>query len=279
MTEEKKSDAENFELGNLVSVPFGNSYLQGTVKSIEAEHLLIENYAAGKVKVPKNDLVYKFFPGQKFDIRELNLIDENSDKKLTTKQKLDGILSKTEVKTFDNLVKNHPKQVGQLLAGKLTSKLYNGSSLVQKEGEDFKTKLDWSAKFQLFRGKDKNLKLDVKFKKENINLKIYGKDLTPDEQKAVLKEGKTITLDRTSKAKKDYKVFAKFDKDLNTIVTSPYSKRVAERIAKSVAKKEDLSPKTKQAPAKSAAASTKQAPAKSATVKKAPAKKTTGKKL
>lgn len=250
MKKEQKSEADNIEIGNLVSVPFGNTYLQGTVKDVNKDHLTIENYAAGQVKVPNNDLVYKFFPGQRFDIRELNLVDENSPDKLSTKEKLDTFLGKTQYKNFENLLKNHPKQVGQLLAGKLTSEVYKGSSLVQKPGEEVKTIVDWAAKFQLYRGSDKNLKLDLKFRSAKLDLKVYGKDLTKDETTAVLKEVKTITLDRTNKAGKDYKVFAKMDKDLNRIITSPYSKRVAERISKSVDKKEDLAPKAKQAVSK-----------------------------
>ena len=58
--------------------------------------------------------------------------------------------------------------------------------------------------------------------------------MTKDEADKLVKEGKTLTLDRTTKDGKDYKVFAKFDKDLNRVVTSPYSKKIAERMAKSV---------------------------------------------
>ena len=212
---------------------FGSSYLQGTVKDVEKDHLTIENYASGLVKIPNNSFVYKFFPGQKFDLRELNLIDENSKEGMSTKQKLDSFLSKTRSKNFDTLLKNNPKQIGQLLAGRLTSEMFKGSSLVQRPNEDTKTIVNWEAKFQLYRGQDKNLKLDIKFKSQNLDLKVYGKELTKDEADKLVKEGKTLTLDRTTKDGKDYKVFAKFDKDLNRVVTSPYSKKIAERMAKS----------------------------------------------
>jgi hypothetical protein len=259
----QKTESSNvLEIGNLVSVPFGSSYLQGTVKSIDDNHLTIENYASGIVKVPNNDLVYKFFPGQKFDIRELNVIDENSKDKLSVKDKLNVFLGKTQYKSFDNLLKNHPKQVGQLLAGKMTSEVYNGASLIQKSGENFKTMVNWSAKFQLVRGKDRNLKLQNQFKSQKFNLKeqVYGKPLSKDEIEATVKQGKTVTIDRVSNEGKPFKRFAKFDKDLNRIVTTPYSKKIAERITNSQAK------------------SSKQTQTKSKTITKKPAaKKQTGK--
>ena len=168
MKQEQKSTADTIEKGNLVSVPFGSSYLQGTVKDVEKDHLTPVNYASGLVKIPNNSFVYKFFPGQKIDLRELNLIDENSKEGMSTKQKLDSFLSKTQYKNFDTLLKNNPKQIGQLLAGRLTSEMFKGSSLVQRPNEDTKTIVNWEAKFQLYRGQDKNLKLDIKFKSQNL---------------------------------------------------------------------------------------------------------------
>lgn len=230
---------QKIEKGDLISVPVGNTYLQGTVDSINEENVILENYANGKVKIPNNDLIYKFFPGQKFDLREFNSIDNSSEQGLSIKDKLDAFLSKTEIGSFNSLVKNHPKQVAQLLAGKLTSNLYNGVSLIQNQKEETKELKPWSAKFQLYRAADKSLKLDVKFQHEKLNVKIYGKELAP-EQIALMKEKKqTIVLDLKNKQDQPFKVFAKYDKDLNRFITSPYNKKIEERMKASYSKKED----------------------------------------
>ncbi len=239
---EKKAGNERNEIGkdDLVSVPFGGRYLQGIVKDIQKDHLIIENYGEGKVKIPNNKLVYKFFPGQKFDLRELNIVDQNSKDKLSLKDRLDSFLSKTEQKGFDALMKNNPKQVGQLLAGKLTSEVYKGSSMVQKPDENFKTMVNWAAKFQLYRAKDQNLKLDIKFQQEKLKLDVYGKDVTNTQLEEMKDKGQTVTLERTTNNGKDFKVFASFDKDLNRIVTRPYSEKIEERIKLSQAKNNKL---------------------------------------
>lgn len=251
---EQKTNKENNEIraNDLVSVPFGGSYLQGMVQDVQKDFLIIENYTQGKVKIPNNDLVYKFFPGQKFDLREFNIVDQNSEAKISLREKLDSFLSKTEHKGFDALMKNNPKQIGQLLAGRLTSEVYQGSSLVQKEGEEHKSMVNWAAKFQLIRGKDRNLKLDIKFQEEVLKLDVYGKEVTEDQRKELIDKGHTVTLDRTRNDGKDFKVFASFDKDLNRIVTRPYSEKIEERIKASQVKTNTLEKTKKTGPKKTA---------------------------
>lgn len=235
----QENNEKKIKEGDLVSVPFGNKFLQGTVESINKESLVINNYSNGKVQIPNNDMVYKFFPGQKFDLRELNSIDTSSEMGTSIRQKLDAFLSKTSVGNFDSLMKNYPKQVGQLLAGKLTSQMFKGASLVTEENSEVKTKKEWAAKFQLYRGRDKNLKLDVKFQRPNLDLKVYGEPVNENEKKALIENKNTIVLDRKSKGGQDFKVFAKYDKDLNSIITFPYSSKIEERIKKAQDKKKD----------------------------------------
>ncbi len=241
-TEAENNDHKNqgkdykVELDRLVSVPFGQRYLQGVVKDISPEFLVIDNYTTGQVKVPNNDLIHVFFPGQKFDIREFGILDQNVTPPVSLRQKLDAFLEKTQFKSLDGLMMLNKKSVGQLLAGKLTSQIFEGSSLIKKEGQQSKVIVDWAAKFQLYRGKDKNLKLNIQFRQKELGLQVYGKDVTPEQHKEMTKNNKTITLDRENKKGEAFKVFAKFDKDLNRIVTSPYSKGIEERMIKSVAK-------------------------------------------
>jgi len=196
-------------------------------------------------------LVYKFFPGQKYDLREFERVDESTLDKLSVREKLNKFLSKTDVGSFENLVKNHKGDLVQLLKGDLTNSLFNGSSIVtNKEGE--KELKNWACKFQLYRGTDGNLKLNTTWKQDLPQEQVYGVALTADEISKMVDKKQSVVLERTRKDGVTFKAFCKYDKDLNTFVTSQYSEKIEEKMKVAYSKRENLgkTEKVEQSPAK-----------------------------
>jgi len=238
-TTQEREVEKAIQKGDVVSVPFGKSFLTGAVIDIDDKHIKIDNYKQEEVKIPNNELVYKFFPGQKYDLREFERVDESTPDKLSVRAKLNKFLSKTEVGSFENLVKNHKGDLVQLLKGDLTNSMFNGSSIVvNKDGE--KELKNWACKFQLYRGTDGNLKLNTNWKQEQPQKQVYGVDLTPEEISKMVDKKQSIVLERTRKDGLAFKVFCKFDKDLNTFVTSQYSQRIEEKMKVAYSKRERL---------------------------------------
>jgi len=241
-TQEKETQKEAQRLiqkGDVVSVPFGKGFLAGVVVDVDNTHIKINNYRQDDVKIPNNELVYKFFPGQRYDIREFERIDESTADKLSVRAKLDKFLSKTEVGSFENFVKNHKGDLVQLLKGELTNSLFNGSSIVtNKEGE--KELKNWACKFQLYRGINGSLKLNTTWKQDIPIEEVYGVNLTADEIHKMKEKNQSVVLERTRKDGVPFKVFCKYDRDLNTFVTSQYSEKIEEKMKIAYNKKENL---------------------------------------
>jgi hypothetical protein len=231
--------------GDLLSVPFNNKFLQGICVDITPEFITILNHKEGEVKIQNNEQVYKFFPGQKFDIREFSIPDQNSKDKLSVVQRIDAFLTKTSVGDYKSYAKTQKgkSDLLQLLSGKLTHTMFSGkSSKIVEETKELKN-FEWNAKFQVFRKSNGSLKLDVQFKSEKQDLSIYGVEVTNDEKAKLLDENKTLTFTRTATdkdtgVKTEFKCFGRYDKDLNKIVTSPYNEKIEERIKASYERKE-----------------------------------------
>lgn len=280
MEEKDKSNFDKIEVGNIVSFGYNNNtaFLKGQAIDVTDTHVTIENYQAGKVKVLNNKDLMKFYPGQKFDLRELDVPDPNNHG-MTVKQNLNKLLKNTSIKNFDQLFKQYPKEVGKLLRGDVTM-LIEGTSLMKVNKEDEVKQLkSFGVKFAISKGRDSNLKLNPLFRMDTPTTTIKNKKLSEEEAEALLFDGKTVILDRPIGYDKERKFRAYFDTDLNRVVALPVSKTVAERIIKSQSKKEEITSKTKQAPVKKVTTKAKQAAAKSATTKRATTKKPTGKKL
>ena len=236
----KKSQNNELELDNLISVPVGSRFVKGIVKEIKPDLLKIESIENGNINIPNNKLVYKMFPGQRYDLRELNSVDPKSEDNLTIKEKLDKLLSKTKIGSFDKLEKGEKVA---LLTGKMTNKLYEGQSLVLDKKTGEKNLKNFAFKFKLSKDSNGVLKIDPKFKREKLSLNVYGEDLTEEQASKAIDKKETLILDRESKSGLKFKTFARFDKDLNTFVTIPYDTKVEKRILASQKKKENLAKK------------------------------------
>ena len=239
-TEQKQSKvADAIKAGDVVSVPFGAKYLCGIVKDVNPQNITIDNYKSNEILVPNNNKVYKFFPGQKFDIREFEKVDDNSPEKLSLKEKLDKFLSRTEVGSYKNLMANNKGDLVQLLKGQMTNNMFNGQSIITNPEGKQELK-NWACKFQLFRGEDGNLKLNTAWKQDQLQTKVYGVELTPEQLKNTMEKNQSVVIERETKGQKPFKAFCKFDKDLNSFVTSQYNEVIAERMKVSYTKREDL---------------------------------------
>ena len=89
----EKSQKNELELDNLISVPVVSRFVKGIVKEIKPDLLKIESIENGNINIPNNKLVYKMFPGQRYDLRELNSVDPKSEDNLTIKEKLDKLIN------------------------------------------------------------------------------------------------------------------------------------------------------------------------------------------
>jgi hypothetical protein len=235
--EQKKEIDRTIKVDDIVSVPFGNKFLIGVVKDISKENITINNYTQNNISIPNNDNVYKFFPGQKFDFREFYKVDGNTPENLSVSERMNKFLSKTTVGSFSEFCSKNKADLVQLLKGNLTNNLYNGNSIITNEKGE-KNLQSWACKFQLYRGKDGNLKMNTAWKQEKLQTKVYGVELTPEQLKNTIEKNQSIVIDRQSKEQIPFKAFCKFDKDLNSFVTSQYSEKIEELMKKSYAKKE-----------------------------------------
>lgn len=247
VNQKRQENEKAIKPGDVVSVPFGSKYLCGIVKAVTNEKITLDNYKNSEIEVPNNNKVYKFFPGQKFDMREFERVDDSTTEKLSLKEKLNKFLSKTDVGSFSNLVANHKGDLIQLLKGQMTNKLFNGQSLVQNPEGKQELK-NWACKFQLYRGNDGNLKLNTAWKQEQLQTKVYGVELSPEQLKNTMEKKQSVVIERETKEGIPFKAFCKYDKDLNSFVTSQYDNKIAERMKASYSKKEEQAQSQKEAP-------------------------------
>lgn len=253
MTQEQSMERKNesvdrtVKVGDVVSVPFGSKFLCGVVKDVKPESITLDNYKSNEIIIPNNNKVYKFFPGQKYDIREFQRVDDGTVEKISLKEKLNKFLSKTEVGSYDSLLAKNKGDLIQLLKGQLTNSIFNGQSVVPNAEGKNELK-NWACKFQLYRGGDGNLKLNTIWKQEHLQTKVYGVELTPEQLKNTIENKQSVVINSETKQGIPFKVFCKFDKDLNSFVTSQYNEKVEERMKASYSKKEEqgLSEKTSE---------------------------------
>lgn len=235
---ENKESRNEIKPGDLLSFPYASKYLQGICLDIKPDTILIDSKREGQIQIPNDKNVYKFFPGQKFDLREFNIPDLNSTEKLSVAQRLSSFLSKTTVGSYENFAKNHKNDLIQILTGKLTHNLYSGNTLVNNEETGIKEMKNWQAKFQVYRHTNGSLKLYCHFKKEKQDLTAYGVEVTPEEKQKLLEKKQTIvlersiekTIDENKKEKTNFKVFARYDNDLNSLVITPYNEEVEKKL-------------------------------------------------
>lgn len=246
---------------NIVSVPFGDKFLQGKVVEVGDNTLKIDNYTKGIITIPKDGNVIKFFPGQKFDLRELLSDTIRTGQKTSIKESLNKFLKGTKIGNVDNLIKNseHKKDLMALLSGKLSS-LIKSQSVVEIKAKDEKGNYirdekgnlkgtgeselkEWAAKFYITRNKEGDLKLNTEFQRQHLDNNVYGQPLTEEQQKQLKmevkdkdKNGKEYTFSPTIEGegmRKDgekFKVFIKLDKELNKYITFPYDEEVAKKL-------------------------------------------------
>lgn len=245
----QKKYSKVIEKGDVVSVPFGGKILCGVVTNVAPDKLTINNYTTDNILVPNNNLVYKFFPGQKYDLREFERVDENTTEKLSLKEKLNKFFSKTTVGSYDSFLKNNKGDLVQLLKGQMTNTMFNGSSIVKNEKGEQELK-NWSCKFQLFRGPDNFLKLNTAWKQEKLQTKVYGVELTAEQIKNTVEKKQSIVIDRTTGTGVAFKAFCKYDSDLNSFVTSQHDVKIEERMKASYSKKETENQSQKEGPKK-----------------------------
>lgn len=233
-----KDISKEIQKGDLVSVPIGPNYVKGVVENVNKDTIQIDSIGSGKIDVANNKQVYKMFPGQRFDIRELNKVDTSNENGMTVVQKIDQLMAKTSVGNFKNM-SNGDKVA--LLTGKMTNTAYDSQSLVENKQTGRQEIKDYTFKLKLNKGKDGNLKLEPSFKRQNLDLNVYGETLTKDEADRAIKKNETLILNRTSKGGIKFKTFARFDKDLNRIVAIPHDNKIEERIVKSQKEKAKVS--------------------------------------
>lgn len=268
---------------NIVSVPFGDKFLQGKVVEVGENHLKIDNYAKGVITIPKDKNVIKFFPGQKFDLRELQSDTIRNGQKTSIKESLNRFLKGTKIGNVDNLIKNseHKRDLMALLSGKLSS-LIKSQTIVEVKAKDEEGNYirdekgnlkgtgeselkEWAAKFYITRNKEGDLKLNTEFQRQHLDNNVYGIPLTEEQQKQLQmvvkdtdKNGNEYTFSPTIEGEgrrndgERFKVFIKLDKELNKYITFPYDEKIAEKLqAKNerlgvIPKKEEIGQDQKQ---------------------------------
>lgn len=241
------------KVGDLISVPFQGKYIKGIVEKENEKSIQIKNHENGLVNLPNNEQIVKMFPGQKYDFRELLVKNKNGK---TPLDKLNAILSKTPVGNYKNLQKGDRVQ---LLTGGMTRNPIKVNALIKDENNPEQQNLiSFNIKLQLTRNASKGLDVVSHKELKKPNIKVYGVDLTADEQLRAKDKGQTITIERTTKPKdglepRPYKSFVMFDKDLNNYVTKPHSEIIETRIKKALAKKEQK----KETPKKTTTSTTK----------------------
>ena len=230
----------------IVSVPFQGGFIKGVVLEENKDTILIQNYNNSlPISIPNNDKVYRMQPGQKFDLREFT--QQIGKDGQTMWQKIDDFLKKSpqyKAGGFNQYIKENPKELANLLYGKLTAGLVKGETLVIKEhkkenGETLKVQeiSNWEAKFGVKNGVN-GLKMDIQFKQPELIIGIGKEHPFPNEQVSqeqvnqMMNENRSVPYVFKTKTGEDYKVFVKFDKDLNKFVTTPYSEKVHELMNK-----------------------------------------------
>ena len=229
----------------IVSVPFQGGFIKGVVLEENKDTVLIQNYNNPMpLAIPNNDKIYRMQPGQKFDLRELSVIQKDG---VSIAQKIDSFLRKCpkyKEGGFGQFMKENKKDFANLLYGKLTTNLVQGETLVENEikrenGETLKVQQMkvWEAKFGIKNGIN-GLKMDIQFKQPNLIIGIGKEHTFPNEQisqeqvNQMMNEKRSVPYVFKTKTGEDYKVFVKFDKELNKFVTTPYSEKVHELMIK-----------------------------------------------
>lgn len=229
----------------IISVPFQGGFIKGVVLEENKDTVVIQNYNNPMpLAIPNNDKIYRMQPGQKFDLRELSVIQKDG---LSIAQKIDSFLRKTpkyKEGGFGQFMKENRKDFANLLYGKLTSDLIKGETFVENEikrenGETLKVQemKVWEAKFGIKNGIN-GLKMDIQFKQPNLIMGIGKEHNFPNEQISqeqvdkMMNQGQSAPYTFKTKTGEDYKVFVKFDKDLNKFITTPYSEKVQELMQK-----------------------------------------------
>lgn len=232
----KDNEKNEIKVNDLISVPGEEKgkYIKGKVTDISDDSFVIETKNDGKLKVSKEGAL-KFYPRQKFDIREVVDLFEKTQKQLK----------------FSDLSK---KDQGAILRGEETS-VIKGRSKVTDEAKE-KEALDKGVEyvpelkdftFKLSIKKDENgLKVNRVFGAKELdikNTKIYGvpvKDQLSKEQLKDLSEGKEAVMTFKNGKKEEYKRSVYVDKDLNKVRSKPLSKEQKEDI------KAELTPVNKE---------------------------------
>lgn len=229
----------------IVSVPFQGGFIKGVVLEENKDTVLIQNYNNPMpLAIPNNDKIYRMQPGQKFDLRELYIVQKDG---VSMAQKIDSFLKKCpkyKEGGFGQFMKENKKDFANLLYGKLTTNLVQGETFVENEikrenGETLKVQemKVWEAKFGIKNGIN-GLKMDIQFKQPNLIIGIGKEHTFPNEQISqeqvdkMMNQGQSVPYTFKTKAGEDYRVFVKFDKELNKFVTTPYSEKVHELMQK-----------------------------------------------
>lgn len=184
------------QIGMLGSAIIDNSHFKGTISKIDGDTITLQNLKGETFNAPR-DKIYQFFSGQKYDFEEI--------KNLFFK-KMGGL-------EFKDITK--PDMI-RLMRGEMTNSLFTGVS--NKEGQEAK---EYQFKVRPeYNSETKQLELQPYFKKGyelSEKTKVFGVELTAD-QVSELKEGKSITLERTSKTGADYSAKFHYDADLNDVI-------------------------------------------------------------
>ena len=251
---------------NIVSVPIGGGkFIRGAVTEVGETTLKIKS---GKnpdgtdqiINVPK-DGVQKFFPGQQFDLRELTDTTIRQGQKTSTKQALDNYFRNTSIGNVDNLIKKpeHRSTLLALLSGKMSPLIHNRSMVdvkmkdekghyildekghIKTTGE--KELKDYDSKVYLHRNSAGDVGLNLEFKREHLDNKVYGVELSNVQQEMLNMSIKdknqkgqeydykpAIVIEAATNTGKKFKALVKLDKELNKYLSYPCDEKTEARI-------------------------------------------------
>lgn len=197
MEPNQQSTANKNELaiGKLASLSRPDFFFKGQIMDFDSGSVTIKNLQGDTEKFPKKD-IYLFFPGQKYDRREIE------DLFIHAPGKLD----------FSKISK---EDLTKLMRGELTTSIFEGRSIKEGVEKEYQYKIRPE-----FNSENKKLELKPYFKYEQQiawdERTVFGQLLKP-EQVSKLVEGKAIILD-IENDKKDYSVKVHYDSDINQII-------------------------------------------------------------
>ncbi|PWN59963.1 hypothetical protein [Chryseobacterium oncorhynchi] len=183
------------EVGKLASVSRPDFFFKGKIKEFDSGSATIVNLNGEAEKFAKKD-IYLFFPGQKYDRREIEDLFTNAPGKLDFSQ-----MSKEDLT--------------KLMRGELTTSIFNGTSYKDNVEKEYQFKIRTE-----FNSEHRKLELKPYFKHDQqidwSQKTVFGKNLS-DEQIDKLVDGKSIVLN-VEKEEKNYSVKVHYDSDINQVV-------------------------------------------------------------